>query len=319
MDLVVDARHPAQRDEVVLSRRVFRQLDAITIDVIDDCELFVVRSYDDHVRLDLLLIDHDELLSLGRDDATLVPPRGPRNETCTNHGMHTTSSGRAPQSRRAAVSIEKDRVRLEADLVVPPAPRGIVVFAHGSGSSRHSPRNQRVAQLLNDADVPVATLLADLLTPEEERIDARTRELRFDIGLLAERVAMITDWVLSADSDIDLPIGYFGASTGAAAALVAAAARRDVVRAVVSRGGRPDLAGEALGRVRAPTLLIVGGNDQVVLELNQRALSMMRAPCRIDVVPGASHLFEEPGALAHVEALAADWFGRWLTEPPRAG
>jgi putative phosphoribosyl transferase len=234
--------------------------------------------------------------------------------------MHTTSSGGAPESTRGTVTIDAPRqgLRLAAELAIPVGARGIVLFAHGSGSSRHSPRNKRVADLMNRAETPLATLLADLLTVEEEEIDARTRELRFDIGLLAERVALITDWLQAVDSTRTLPVGYFGASTGAAAALVAAASRKDIVRAVVSRGGRPDLAGEALGLVIAPTLLIVGGNDHVVLELNQRARSMMRAPCRLDVIPGASHLFEEPGALADVEARAADWFGRWLTEPPRA-
>jgi dienelactone hydrolase len=209
-------------------------------------------------------------------------------------------------------------VRLEGELAVPDDARGIVLFAHGSGSSRHSPRNRRVARFLETAQVPLATLLVDLLTAAEERVDMVTRELRFDIALLADRLVQLTDWMQAEPATRRLPIGYFGASTGAAAALVAAASRKTVVRAVVSRGGRPDLAGDALGLVLAPTLLVVGGADDVVLDLNKEARGLMRAPCRLEVVPGATHLFEEPGALEQVEELAAAWFGQWLSEAPRA-
>jgi pimeloyl-ACP methyl ester carboxylesterase len=185
-----------------------------------------------------------------------------------------------------------------------------VLFAHGSGSSRHSPRNRYVARLLNEAKL--ATLLLDLLTAEEEAIDLRTAHLRFDIGLLAERLIGATDWLTQHPDTRDLPIGYFGASTGSGAALVAAAERPDVVGAIVSRGGRPDLAGSALQRVRAPTLLIVGGNDLPVIELNQAALAQLRCEKRLVIVPGATHLFEEPGALDEVARLACEWFERHL-------
>jgi dienelactone hydrolase len=197
---------------------------------------------------------------------------------------------------------------IAADLVVPAGAAGVVVFAHGSGSSRQSPRNRRVAARLQDAGL--ATLLADLLTPDEEAVDERTRELRFDIELLARRVAAATAWVRAEPSLQGLAVGYFGASTGAAAALVAAADRPDGVGAVVSRGGRPDLAGDRLADVRAPTLLIVGGADTTVLALNHRAAARMRSEVAIEVVPGATHLFEEPGALDIVAELAA----RWLTD-----
>jgi dienelactone hydrolase len=183
---------------------------------------------------------------------------------------------------------------------------GVVAFAHGSGSSRHSPRNREVAAVLQEAGL--ATLLADLLTPEEEQADLRTGHLRFDIGLLAERVVAIIRWLSVEPTSAGLAIGLFGASTGAAAALVAAARQPEDVSAVVSRGGRPDLAGADLGAVRAPTLLIVGGRDDVVLGLNQRALRELRGEKRLEVVPGASHLFEEPGALQTVASLARSWF-----------
>jgi dienelactone hydrolase len=196
---------------------------------------------------------------------------------------------------------------LEGDLVLPGAASGIVVFAHGSGSSRHSPRNRRVAATLNQAGL--GTLLLDLLTPAEEQRDLVTAESRFDIDLLARRLVGAIDW-LRSDVSASLPIGRFGASTGAAAALVAAAARPDDVHAVVSRGGRPDLAAPVLPRVRAPTLLIVGGSDPVVLELNKQALELLQSEKQLVVVPGATHLFEEPGALDEVARLAADWFTR---------
>ena len=192
----------------------------------------------------------------------------------------------------------------------PEKAHGIVLFAHGSGSSRHSPRNRFVAGALNDGGI--ATLLFDLLTPEEEAIDRRTAELRFDVGLLAKRLAAATLWTGSQQGLRGLKVGYFGASTGAAAALIAAAALPHAVSAVVSRGGRPDLAGEHLRAVRAPTLMIVGGADDLVLQLNRQALAMMRAERDLVVVPGATHLFEEPGALEQVARLSRAWFQRYL-------
>lgn len=223
------------------------------------------------------------------------------------------SSTRArPVTDRRAVTLDLPGARLDADLGVPLDARGIVVFAHGSGSGRHSPRNRHVAELLNTADVPFATLLVDLLTEQEAAFDERTGELRFDIGLLGARVASVVDWIEAMPVTRRLPVGVFGASTGAAAAIVAAAARKGIVEAVVSRGGRPDLAGEALTRILAPTLLIVGGEDQEVLRLNEQARLAIRAPCELKVVPGAGHLFEEPGALGRVEELAERWFSHWL-------
>jgi len=198
---------------------------------------------------------------------------------------------------------------LEGNLALPAGARGIVVFAHGSGSGRHSPRNRYVAGVLNDAGI--ATLLIDLLTEREEARDMLTAELRFDIPLLAERVTGATEWVTHDDRTRALRIGYFGASTGAAAALVAAA-KRDDIAAIVSRGGRPDLAGAELPKVKAPTLLIVGGDDTQVIELNQAALRRLRVESKLQIVPGAGHLFEEPGALEKVAQLAADWFRRHL-------
>jgi putative phosphoribosyl transferase len=197
-------------------------------------------------------------------------------------------------------------VVLDADVVVPDQVRGVVLFAHGSGSSRHSPRNRYVAAELQTAGL--ATVLADLLTPAEEQRDAWTGELRFDIGLLATRLAALADWVAAYERTAGLGIGLFGASTGAAAALVAAAERPDTVQAVVSRGGRPDLAGEYLRRVRQPTLLIVGGEDPVVIDLNRQAMEQLAGEARLEIVPGASHLFEEPGTLEQVARLARDWF-----------
>ena len=217
------------------------------------------------------------------------------------------------------VRIEAGSVLLEGNLSLPEGTRGIVLFAHGSGSSRLSPRNRHVAKLLNQARL--ATLLVDLLSPEEEAVDLRTAQLRFNIGLLAERLVGITDWLVKEPDTQPLRIGYFGASTGAAAALVAAAERPKMVRAVVSRGGRPDLAGPALAHVEAPTLLIVGGNDLLVIELNRTALAQLRSEKRLVIVPGATHLFEEPGALDEVARLAREWFERYLAweEHDRAG
>jgi putative phosphoribosyl transferase len=208
------------------------------------------------------------------------------------------------------VRVALGRLTLEGNLNLPEDARGVVLFAHGSGSSRYSPRNRHVAEMLNEAGL--ATLLIDLLTSEEEIIDMRTASLRFNINLLAQRVVAVTDWLLQYPDTRNLRLGYFGASTGAAAALVAAAERPKVVGAVVSRGGRPDLAGPALARVQASTLLIVGRNDFGVIELNQAALAQLRCEKQLVIVPGATHLFEEPGTLDEVARLARDWFERHL-------
>jgi len=199
---------------------------------------------------------------------------------------------------------------LIGELHVPKEARGIVLFAHGSGSGRHSPRNQYVASVIRDAGV--GTLLLDLLTGDEEVIDLQTRHLRFDIGLLASRLVSATDWLGREENSRGLPAGYFGASTGGAAALVAAAALEDKVQAVVSRGGRPDLAGEALAHVKAPTLLLVGGYDLPVIKMNQDAYSQLRCVKQLKIIPGATHLFEEPGTLDEVARLAAAWFLKYL-------
>src|SRR6266702_6420730 len=204
------------------------------------------------------------------------------------------------------VQIQAGRAVLSGNLTIPENATGLVLFAHGSGSSRHGPRNQFVARTLNDAGL--ATLLFDLLTSEEESVDVYTREHRFDIGLLAERLVYATKWAKQQKQTKDFRIGYFGSSTGGGAALVAAAELPDDIGAVVSRGGRPDLAGDALPKVEAPTLLIVGGDDHVVIELNEQARAQMKCECKIEIVPGATHLFEEPGALEHVAKLASDWF-----------
>ena len=209
------------------------------------------------------------------------------------------------------VRVSTGPVELEGDLGVPEDAGGVVLFAHGSGSSRHSPRNRYVARALREAGL--ATLLIDLLTPDEERVDLRTGHLRFDIELLAERLAGATDWLIEDPDTSNLLIGYFGASTGAGAALVAAADRPQEVGAIVSRGGRPDLAGDALPLVETPTLLIVGGNDVPVIGMNEEALGRLRAVKRLEIVAGATHLFEEPGALEEVARLAVGWFGRHLT------
>jgi putative phosphoribosyl transferase len=204
------------------------------------------------------------------------------------------------------VRIPVGEIALAADWVVPANALGAILFAHGSGSSRHSPRNRRVARVLQDAGF--ATLLLDLLTHDEEAIDDETAELRFDVHFLAKRLEGATSWVLGSREGAWLPLGYFGASTGAAAALIAAAERPDVVRAIVSRGGRPDLAGAALRRVQAPTLLLVGSLDLPVIRLNREAYGELREERRIEIVQGASHLFEEPGALDEVAHMARDWF-----------
>jgi putative phosphoribosyl transferase len=208
------------------------------------------------------------------------------------------------------VSVKVPSANLEGYLSVPTAARGVVVFAHGSGSSRHSPRNRYVADVLNEGGL--ATLLIDLLNADEQEVDLQTSQLRFDIPFLANRLVAITHWLRNQPQVAGLQIGYFGASTGAGAALVAAAELPRLIHAVVSRGGRPDLAGDALERVEAPTLAIVGGNDAVVLELNRQALARMNCPKALQVIPGASHLFEEPGALEEVAKLARAWFAEEL-------
>jgi putative phosphoribosyl transferase len=208
------------------------------------------------------------------------------------------------------IPLEGDQ-RIEADLHVPRGARGLVMFAHGSGSSRFSSRNRAVAESFQGRGL--GTLLLDLLTREEEAVDVQTREYRFDIDRLGTRMVVATDWIRNRDDLLRLPIGYFGASTGAAAALIAAAERPSLTHAVVSRGGRPDLAGAALAKVTAPTLLIVGGHDEPVIDLNEEAKARMQgAHVELKIVPGATHLFEEPGTLEEVERLAGDWFVRYL-------
>ena len=202
-------------------------------------------------------------------------------------------------------------VVLDGDLALPAEARGLVIFAHGSGSSRHSPRNRAVAEVLQHGRL--GTLLLDLLTQREELADAATAEFRFNIPLLADRLVASIDWARAHPQTSQLPVGLFGASTGAAAALIAAARRPRVVGAVVSRGGRPDLADESLDAVSAPTLLIVGGRDDVVVALNEQALARLKEPKRLEIVPGATHLFEEAGALDHVSRLAKRWFDAALT------
>ena len=201
---------------------------------------------------------------------------------------------------------------IEADLRVPEQATGLVIFAHGSGSGRFSSRNRAVAEFLEENRF--GTLLLDLLTREEEAIDVHTREYRFDIDRLARRVVLATGWAQLRKDLQPLPIGYFGASTGAAAALIAAADRSDIVRAVVSRGGRPDLADGWLPKVQAPTLLIVGGDDEPVIGMNRDAMRQMSATVQLEIVPGATHLFEEPGTLEQVMQLATSWFRRYLEE-----
>jgi putative phosphoribosyl transferase len=217
-------------------------------------------------------------------------------------------------AKERVVSVAAGRVAVEGNLTMPEDARGLVLFAHGSGSSRYSPRNRYVARLLNEAKL--ATLLIDLLTEEEEAVDEQTGHLRFDIQLLAERLVDTTDWLTQNEETRRLRLGYFGASTGAAAALVAAAERPSLVHAIVSRGGRPDLAWGALPYVRAPTLLIVGGNDIEVIRMNQAAFDRLRCEKRLAIVPGATHLFEESGALDEVARLAREWFERHLATAP---
>jgi putative phosphoribosyl transferase len=210
------------------------------------------------------------------------------------------------KTQEELVRIPMDLITLEGSLAIPEGALGVVLFAHGSGSSRHSPRNRRVAEALQE--VGLGTLLMDLLTSEEEAIDMRTAELRFDIDLLAERLVRATDWLGEDDRTRRLRVGYFGSSTGAGAALIAAAQRPPKIEAVVSRGGRPDLAGASLVEVRAPTLLIVGGRDAPVIAMNRQALEELQCEKRLEIVPDATHLFEEPGALDQVARLARVWF-----------
>jgi len=217
---------------------------------------------------------------------------------------------RRAETSQTAIQVPIAGQWLAGDLGMPPDPHGLVLFAHGSGSSRRSPRNQLVARTLERRDL--ATLLIDLLTPQEGAIDERTAEFRFDIPLLAARLVTIVEWLKRQEQTAALPIGLFGASTGGGAALIAASERPREIAAVVSRGGRPDLAGAALPRVIAPTLLIVGGWDSAVIQMNRDAMSQMRAEVKLEIVPGASHLFEEPGALDRVTALAGEWFTRHL-------
>ena len=223
--------------------------------------------------------------------------------------QRTAGSASGPPAVEDVV-VPMGAVELEGNLTLPRGATGVVLFAHGSGSSRHSPRNRFVAQALNDGGL--GTLLIDLLTTAEERVDAYTAHLRFDIGMLAERLIGATDWLQQHPTTHALRIGYFGASTGAGAALMAAAQRPEAVGAVVSRGGRPDLVGPVLGQVRAPTLLIVGGDDVPVIGMNQEALAQLQCQKQLTIVPGASHLFEEPGTLEEVARLAREWFARRL-------
>jgi len=209
------------------------------------------------------------------------------------------------------VHVSTDGATVEANLSIPDDAEGIVLFAHGTGSSRHSPRNNFVAEELRQGGL--ATLLIDLMTPEEKEIDRRTRQIRFDIDRLARRVIGATDWLLGQPETQDLNLGYFGSSTGAAGALIAATKRPQAAKAVVSRGGRVDMAEAVLDQVRAPTLFIVGGNDYRVLELNRQALEKLESEKELEIVAGAGHLFEQPGALDEVARLAREWFQKHLT------
>ncbi len=235
----------------------------------------------------------------------------PPAETARRQNRTNTSEKRTTEVHDIAVHIPIDHTMLEGNLAVPESARGTVLFAHGSGSSRRSPRNRFVAHVLQNAGF--ATLLMDLLTAQEEALDERTAALRFDIDLLARRLIGATWWLLDQSQTAKLPVGYFGASTGAAAALVAATDDAGLVSAVVSRGGRPDLAGDALHKVIAPTLLIVGGEDTQVIDLNRRAFSLIPAEKKLEIVPGASHLFEEPGTIEFVAKFAKNWFDIYLS------
>lgn len=243
--------------------------------------------------------------------------------TCCSQESHSMILdgivGLAPMSKRhghytevRSVVVLAGSVKLHGDLTIPKNAEGIVLFAHGSGSSRHSTRNKHVAHVLQKAGL--ATLLIDLLTEDEEKVDDYTSNLRFDIELLAKRLDGATSWLIKNPDTKNLNVGYFGASTGAAAALVASVDYPDIIKAIVSRGGRPDLAGPVLQRVKAPTMLIVGGNDRPVIEMNEEALNLLTVEKKIVIIPGATHLFEEPGTLDEVARLAADWFLNHLTK-----
>src|SRR5207302_4525152 len=232
--------------------------------------------------------------------------RGRTAGTDERVGQRRVARNLSVQSVMTEVRIPAGRAMLDGNLTITDQAKGLVLFVHGSGSSRHSQRNEFVARTLNQAGL--GTLLFDLLTPEEESVDLYTRKHRFNIGLLAERLVCATTWAKEQKQTRDLRVGYFGSSTGGGAALVAAAELPNEVFSVVSRGGRPDLAGDALPKVKAPTLPIVGGEDHVVIEMNEEARAQMKCECKIDIVPGATHWFEEPGALEKVAKLASDWF-----------
>lgn len=278
-------------------------VDELVIPYTPEC-FYAVGQFYDHFRQ----TTDEEVVILLRRAAVALGGNREQSETTPADPPSAPGSGLP----RRMVSIPVGNVSLEGSLTLPHGAHGLVLFAHGSGSSRHSPRNQYVAAALHSSGL--ATLLFDLLTKEEEAVDSRTGGLRFNIALLAERLIGATDWVRRSESTSHLAIGYFGASTGSAAALVAAAHLPEVIGAVVSRGGRPDLAGESLRRVHAPTLLIVGGLDEAVITLNRRALATLPAPMkRLAIVPGATHLFEEPGTLEEVARLACTWLIRYLT------
>lgn len=230
-------------------------------------------------------------------------------QNLTTWGQTMAGVSEKISSKEVLVNINSETT-LSGILNIPSAAKGVVLFAHGSGSSRHSPRNQFVARHLNEGHL--ATLLIDLLTPEEEAIDLQTRHLRFDVHMLAARLAATTDWLLQNEETKALQVGYFGSSTGAAAAIIAAADKGKQVKAVVSRGGRPDLAGGSLTHVKAPTLLIVGGDDTVVIDLNNQALALLTGTKQLEIIPGATHLFEERGTLEEVAKIARAWFTKYL-------
>jgi putative phosphoribosyl transferase len=239
-----------------------------------------------------------------------------KQEHVLNYEIKMGHTSHTATARSRTEQIPSGQIKLEGELSIPAGATGVVLFAHGSGSSRHSPRNQFVARTIREAGV--GTLLFDLLTHEEESIDMYTRHLRFDIGMLAERLVDATKWIKREPDTAHLKVGYFGSSTGGGAALVAAAALDEEIGAVVSRGGRPDLAGDALSKVKSPTLLIVGELDHQVIRMNEEAYQQLRCEKELRIIPGATHLFEEPGALEEVARLAAEWFQRHLAaEDPR--
>jgi len=306
---------PVAARETCLDFRAANECDEIVCDVTPDPFYAVGMAYDDFGQT----TDDEvrELLALSaaeRAGAAAVDREAEdadRAEWVGDDGDPSTRDAAEGTGGDRLVRVPAGRgISLEGSLEVPPLARGVVLFAHGSGSSRHSARNRAVAAELRRAGL--GTLLMDLLTAEEERAEARTGHLRFDIGLLADRLAAAIDWLGSDRATRGLPIGLFGASTGGGAALAAAARRPDAVGAVVSRGGRPDLAGDALPHVRAPTLLIVGGRDEPVIPLNEQAHAALACEKRLEIVPGATHLFEEPGTLERVAALASAWFVRHL-------